>query len=124
MGKDRRVTDFLAKLIASNPNAAKSLQTSMATITSTHSYRNQRKFKDLGDGVFEIKVPGIRLYGFQDEIDTLETKLIIATNGGTKNNKREQNSDINQATQIRARYFAAKNRSDTTLHYLTIAHEN
>lgn len=124
MGKDRRVSDFLAKLIASNPNAAKSLQTSMATITSTHSYRNKRKFKDVGDEVFEIKVPGIRLYCFKDKIDTLESKLIIATNGGTKNNKREQNSDIKQAAQIRDRYFAAKNRSDTTLHYLKISHEN
>ena len=94
MGTDSRVADFLDQLIVSNRNAAKSLQTSMATITSVDSYRNERKFKNVGNGVFEIKVPGIRLYCFKDEIDGLDSKLIIATNGGTKNNMREQNGDI------------------------------
>jgi len=96
----------------------------MATITSVDPYRNKRKFRDVGDGIFEIKVPGIRLYCFKDQIDSLETKFILATNGGTKNNKREQNSDISRAAQIRDRYLAAKKRDDTTLHYIEIDHEN
>lgn len=120
LGDDDQVTTFLKGLIKSNPNAASSLQTSMATITSVEPYRNKRKFRDVGDGIFEIKVPGIRLYCFKDQIDTLETKFILATNGGTKNNPREQNSDIKRAAQIRDRYFAAKNLPDTQLNYIQI----
>ncbi len=93
----------------------------MATITSVDPYRNKRKFNDVGDGIFEIKVPGIRLYCFKDNIDALGTKFILATNGGTKNNKREQNSDIKRAAHLRVRYFAAKNLPGTQLNYIQIA---
>jgi hypothetical protein len=121
LGEDDSVTAFLKGLIKSNPNAASSLQTSMATITSVDPYRNKRKFNDVGDGIFEIKVPGIRLYCFKDNIDALGTKFILATNGGTKNNKREQNSDIKRAAHLRVRYFAAKNLPGTQLNYIQIA---
>ena len=78
----------------------------------------------MGHGVFEIKVPGIRLYCFKDEIVGLASKLIIATNGGSKNNKRQQHSDIQRAVQLKERYLAAKQLENTTLHYLRIHHEN
>jgi hypothetical protein len=120
LGDDDQVTEFLKGLIKSNPNAASSLQTSMATITSVDPYRNPRKFRDVGDGIFEIKVPGIRLYCFKDQIDALGTKFILATNGGTKNNAREQNSDIKRAAQLRDRYFAAKKLPGTQLNYIQI----
>ena len=121
---DTQLADFLKFLTASNPNAARSLQTSMATITSVEVYHNERKFKHVGDGVFEIKVPGIRLYCFKDEIDGFPSKLIIATNGGSKNTKREQNSDIQRAARLKERYFAAKPSKDTTLHYQQLDHED
>ncbi len=121
---DTQLADFLKFLTASNPNAARSLHTSMATITSVEVYHNERKFKHVGDGVFEIKVPGIRLYCFKDEIAGLPSKLIIATNGGSKNTKREQNSDIQRAARLKDRYFAAKPSEDTTLHYLQLDHED
>ena len=124
LGADSQVVDFLNSLIASNPNAARSLHTSMATITSTDPYHNERKFKSVGSGVYEIKVPGIRLYGFKDEIDGLPSKLIIATNGGTKNTKREQNSDIQRAARLRDQYLVAKQSEATTLHYHRIDHED
>jgi putative component of toxin-antitoxin plasmid stabilization module len=121
---DTQLTDFLKLLSASNPNAARSLQTSITTITSVEIYRNERKFKHVGDGVFEIKVPGIRLYCFKDQIAGLPAKLIIATNGGTKNTKREQNSDIQRATRLMGRYFAAKPSASTQLRYIPIDHED
>lgn len=121
---DTQLADFLESLTASNPNAARSLQTSMATITSVEIYRNERKFKHVGDGVFEIKVPGIRLYCFRDEIEGLPSKLIIATNGGSKNTQREQNGDIRRATRLKEHYFAAKHSEATTLHYIRIDHED
>ena len=121
---DTQLADFLKFLTASNPNAARSLHTSMATITSVEAFHNERKFKHLGGGVFEIKVPGIRLYCFKDEIDGLPSKLIIATNGGSKNTKREQNSDIQRATHLKERYLAAKQSEATTLRYIRIDHED
>ena len=95
----------------------------MATITSLETYNNDRKFKNVGDGIYEIKVPGIRLYCFKDEIEGLPAKLILATNGGTKNNKKEQNSDIKRAAGLRSRYLAAKNQNPQ-IHYITQDHEH
>lgn len=96
----------------------------MATITSVESYQNKQKFKKVGKGIFEIKVPGIRLYCFKDGIEGLPAKLIIATNGGTKNKKKEQQKDIARAEDIRTRYLTAKDRHDTTLNYIEADHEN
>ncbi len=124
MGGDDQVTEFLESLIASNPKAAKSLQTSMATITSAETYHNKRKFKKVGKGVYEIKVPGTRLYCFKDEIEGQDSKLIIATNGGTKNKRKEQSADIERAGKIKDRYFGAKEKEDTTLNYIKIDHED
>ncbi len=123
LGDDQQVADFLKSLIHSNPNAAASLQTSMATITSVDSYHNKRKFTNVGDGIYEIKIPGIRLYCFKDQIEGLPAKLIIATNGGTKNNKREQNADIKRASHLKSRYFAVKNQDDPQFNYIQIDHE-
>ena len=92
--------------------------------TSNALYHNERKFKSVGGGVYEIKVQGIRLYGFKDEIADLPSKLIIATNGGIKNTKREQNSDIQRAARLRDQYLAAKQSEATTLHCLRIDHED
>jgi hypothetical protein len=123
LGDDSQVEIFLESLIHSNPHAAKSLQTSMATITALETYHNERKFKNLGDGIYEIKVPGIRLYCFKDEIEGLPAKLILATNGGTKNNKKEQNSDIKRAVALRNRYLSAK-AQNPEIHYISQDHEN
>ena len=120
MGGDAAAEEFLAALIASNPNAARSLQTSMATITSVDSYHNDRKFKRVGEGIYEIKVPGIRLYCFKERLEGQPAKLIIATNGGTKNTAREQDSDIRRATRIMERYFQLKSLEDTRLRYLKL----
>ncbi len=120
IGSDAAAGDFLAALIATNPHAAKSLQTSMATITAVDHYHNVRKFKRVADGIYEIKVPGIRLYCFKDEMDHLPAKLVVATNGGIKNTKRQQDGDIRRAIQIRESYMQLKTREDTRLRYLKI----
>jgi hypothetical protein len=120
IGNDRSADDFLYELIASNPNAAKSLQTSMATITSIEEYRNRRKFKRVAEGIYEIKVPGIRLYCFKEQLEGMPSKLIVATNGGRKNTKREQDSDIKQASVIRERFLTLKNLETTKLRYIKI----
>ena len=121
LGEDAPADEFLADLIASNPHAAKSLQTSMATITAVDAYRNDRKFKRVAPGIYEIKVPGIRLYCFRDQLgDGEPMKLIVATNGGTKNNKKEQGSGIKRASTIRERYLSLKDRADTKARYIPL----
>ena len=121
MGDDAPADEFLAELIASNPHAAKSLQTSMATITAVEGYRNERRFKRVAPGVYEIKVPGIRLYCFRDQLgDGEPMKLIVATNGGTKNTRKEQGTDIQKACNIRERYLSLKDRADVTARYIPL----
>ena len=120
LGNDASADDFLNHLIASNPNAARSLQTSMATITAVEEYHNERKFKRVAEGIYEIKVPGIRLYCFKEQLDGLPAKLIVATNGGGKNTPREQNRDINRALALRQRYLAMKDQAETKLRYINI----
>lgn len=120
IGSDTAADEFLAALTASNPHAARSLQTSMATIASVDSYHNERKFKRVAEGIYEIKVPSIRLYCFMDQVEGLPAKLIVATNGGGKNTKREQDSDIRRAMRIRDRYFQLKLMDDTRLRYLRL----
>lgn len=121
LGDDAPSDKFLADLITSNPRAAKSLQTSMATITAVEAYHNERKFKRVAPGIYEIKVPGIRLYCFRDQIgDGKPMKLIVATNGGTKNTSKEQDSDIKKASKIREHYLSLKDRTDVTARYISI----
>ncbi len=120
LGNDSSVDDFLNDLIASNPNAASSLKTSMATITSVEDYHNERKFKRVAEGIYEIKVPGTRLYCFREQLDGLPSKLIVATNGGGKNTPREQNRDIKRAMGLRQRFLAMKNQESTELRYIKI----
>lgn len=120
IGSDAAADEFLVALTTSNSHAARSLQTSMATLTSVDSYHNDRKFKRVAEGIYEIKVPGIRLYCFKDQVDGLPARLIVATNGGTKNTKREQDSDIRRAMRIRESYFQLKALEDTRLRYLKL----
>lgn len=97
----------------------RSLQTAMATITAVEVCRNDRKFKRIARGIYEIKVPGVRLYCFTDRLsDDQPMKLILATNGGGKNTKKEQNGDIKKASQIRERYLALKTQEGVTVRYI------
>ena len=92
----------------------------MATITAVEEYHNERKFRRVAEGIYEIKVPGTRLYCFKDQVAGLPAKLIVATNGGGKNTEREQNSDIRRAIGLRERYLAMKGQETTELRYIKI----
>lgn len=109
---------FLDGLIKSAPGKAKSIQTAMATISSEDNYVNDQKYKSTSEkGIYEIKAGDVRLYCFQDRLSNDLPCLIIATNGGGKNTKREQNRDIKKASQIKIEYFKAKKLNTTELNY-------
>lgn len=122
-GKDLAY-DFLATLRKSNPRGAESLITRIQTIAEHDRFEHEFTFRSVRDGIFEFKRPGLRLYAFYDEIEGLDPQLIIATNGGTKNNKKEQQTDIARAKSLRNRYLAAKKISTTRFRLHLLDYEN
>jgi hypothetical protein len=118
IGDSTELQEFLDSMIKSNPAAMRSLQSAMATISSEENYVNNRKYNSVSEaGIYEIKTGGIRLYCFQDRLNDDPPCLIIATNGGNKNTKKEQNRDIKRAAKIQAEYHLAKESDKTTLIY-------
>lgn len=110
-GKDF-ARDFLLELFKHDCNRFKAVQTRIQSISNHPHYENKQTFRHVGDGVFEFKRPGIRLYAFYDEIDD-HRALILCTNGGLKG--KGQSKDISRAQSLKAAYFQAKSRSDTVL---------
>lgn len=111
-GKDH-AHDFLTKLQKDDINLYKPIKTRIRAVAEYDDYENERTFRHVGDGVYEFKRPGLRLYAFYDTLDEIGC-LILCTNGGTKNKLKEQNGDISRARQIRQRYFEAKVNLDAT----------
>jgi hypothetical protein len=116
--------EFLTTLRKSNPRGAESLYTRIQTVAEYDRFENEFTFRSVRDGIFEFKRPGLRLYAFYDEIEGLDPQLIIATNGGTKNNKKEQQTDIARAQSLRSRYLAAKLVSTTRFRLHLLDYEN
>ncbi len=110
-GKDE-ADRFIQKLIQTDPAKWAGIATRIKTISNYDRYENQSTYRSVGDGIFEFKRNGIRLYSFYDEIDG-ELQMILCTNGGGKGNKKEQQADIQKAKQVRKRYFELKARPDT-----------
>lgn len=105
---------FLEKLSHDDSRKMDFLTARIKSVSDYETYENDRTFNHLGEGLYEFKRPGIRLYAFYHEIEGVD-HLIICTNGGTKNKKKEQNSDIAKANRIKYKYFAAIEKADTTL---------
>jgi hypothetical protein len=122
-GKDL-AEDFLSRLLKSDPKGAESIKTRVQNVAEHDRYENEFTFRSVGDGVYEFKRPGLRLYAFYDEIPGLKPQLIIASNGGTRNTRKGQNADIAKAKQLKARYLEAKQRPHAKIRLITLEHEN
>ena len=105
--------DFLSKLKTDDSNKYDSIESRIKAISKYEHYENKITFRHVGDGIYEFKRPGVRLYAFYDEIEGLD-HLILCTNGGKKNKR--QNSDILKAKGIKKQYLLAKQLPDTILH--------
>ena len=89
--------DYLGKLKKSNRKGYEILHGYFQSICDERELHERATFKclDQASGLYEFRPSSLRLYCFIHE-DT----LILLTNGGTKNKKREQTRDINRAKQI------------------------
>lgn len=109
--------DFLNKLLRDDVNRFNWIQTRLRTVANYDRYENRTTFRHVGKGVYEFKRPGLRLYAFYDDIEGVG-HLILCTNGGTKNTRKGQQSDITEAKKRKADYFAAKADPGTQLTYV------
>lgn len=101
------VLEFFEDHESSNPNQLAQLRARYESVADASHFRNTEVFKPLGDGIFEFRTRrGLRLYAFHDE-----GHVIIATNGGGKNTRKEQNADIRKARQLKNDYFSAKQQA-------------
>lgn len=114
LGLDGRdlARDFLLELLQHDRNQFEFVRKRIQSISNHDRYENQITFRHLGDGVFEFKRPGIRLYAFYDGIGDQE-QLILCTNGGLKG--KAQSRDLQLARRLKDEYFRAKALPDTIL---------
>ena len=113
---------FLENLQKDDSRKWDAINTRITTISNYARYSNKLTFNPVGGGIFEFKRPGLRLYAFYDEFGD-EHHLILCTNGGTKNTKKEQQRDIKRAKSIKARYEAAKNNKKAQFNLEKLDHE-
>jgi putative component of toxin-antitoxin plasmid stabilization module len=105
-GKDEAEV-FLQKLYKDDSKKWDGLTTRISAVSNYPRYSNKITFRPVGDGLYEFKRPGIRLYAFYDELGE-EHQLILCTNGGKKNTRKDQQNDIKRAKAIMENYHAAK----------------
>jgi len=122
-GKDL-ADEFLLRLAKSDPRGAESIKIRVQTVAEYDRYENEFTFRNVGDGIYEFKRPGLRLYAFYDDVAGLKPQLIVACNGGTKNTCKEQNADIAKARRLRSRYLEAKSLPNAKIRLILLHHEN
>lgn len=105
---------FLLKLQKDDGQKSTQLNARIERVSNHDKYEHDEIFNHVGDGLYEFKRPGLRLYAFYDTLGD-EHQLILCTSGGTKNKKKEQNADIAKAKQIKNRYFEAKADNSTRI---------
>ena len=123
-GKDP-ANEYLLKLGKGNQPGLQSILKRLAAIAEHQSFENKITYRHVGDQVFEVKTKsGLRFYTFPDTIKGLGHQLIIATSGGQKGNKKEQDADILRAKEIRKAYLKAKSEPTTILNLIPLSRES
>lgn len=113
IGDDDQITPFLLDLETKNYKAFKQLRTSIRTACENRHYQNEYKFKNLRDGLYEIKTHlGVRVYAFLDDHAGSHQQLVIAACGGGKG--KEQDAEIQHAREIRRRYIDLRDNQNVT----------
>lgn len=98
--------DFLQKLHKDDYRKWRSIYARITSVANYDSYENQITFRHIEDGLFEFKRGGLRLYAFYHSLHD-QSQLILCTNGGNKNTRKQQNSDIQRAQFIKQQFMDA-----------------
>jgi hypothetical protein len=123
-GKDL-ANEYLLKLGKGNQPGLQSILKRLEVLAELQSFENQVTYRHVGDQVFEVKIKsGLRFYTFSDTIQGLDHQLVIATSGGKKGKKKEQDADILRAKAIREAYLQAKSEPATTLNLIPLPSES
>jgi putative component of toxin-antitoxin plasmid stabilization module len=110
IGDDHSITTFLEDLERENQKAFKQLKAAIRVLSENRHYQNEYKFKNLRDGLYEIKTnSGARVYAFLDDHDGSHQQLVIAASGGGKG---KQDSDIEKARAIRRNYLVLRDKGN------------
>ena len=117
--------EYLLKLGKSNPQGLQSILKRLAVVAEHERFENKLTYRHVGEQVFEVKTTsGLRFYTFPDTINGLDHQLIIATSGGKKGIKKEQDADILRAKETRNAYLTAKSKSTTLLNLIPLPNES
>lgn len=112
MGGRDHADKFIKDLNKNNQKGLRILKGCIRVVADQETCINESIFKLVGDGVYEFKKSGMRLYAFKDCLEGHE-HFILCTNGGKKNTPKEQDRDIKKAESIKDRYFEVKSDSST-----------
>ena len=69
---------------------------------------NRTKCRDLGDGIYEFKLPGLRVLWFYDTGHPIQRRCIVCTHSSPKVSKKEFQPEIARARRFRDAYVDAK----------------
>ena len=113
--------EFLTSVAKSNHKGFDAIRSRVKAIAEYEHYENEYTFRHVGDGIYEFKRPGLRLYAFYDELPGLKPQLIIATNGGSK---KDQQADIARAKARKIAYDRRKASPGVKIRLLILPDEN
>jgi len=102
-GSRCEAVDFLDACAKSNPAGFAMLFALLERIADYGPPRNPEQFKNVGNGIYEIKAIGARLFCFYDEASHA---VIILTHGWKKGPPREQNQQIKRALSLKEAYLS------------------
>ncbi len=120
-GKDP-AAEFLTDLAKHDARGFDFIRSRVRAVAEHDRFENELTFRSVGDGIYEFKRPGLRLYAFYDNLHGLQPQLIIATNGGKKN--KGQQGDIKRAQLRHRTYLAAKAQPNVKIRLITLSNED
>jgi phage-related protein len=102
-----QLLDFLGGFADPVDAAACNMLTLIARTCEHGPSRNTQLYRDLGDGIFEMKKSGLRVLFFYDA-----GRIIVCSHVYKKQGQKLGHGQKERASDAKERYFAAKKRGD------------